>query len=634
MNSIPNTIKRVLITGASGFIGQALCNELSLRGWQVIAALRKQSALVTAHEQVIIPSIDGDTDWTAALQDVDVVIHLAARVHVMHEIYDDPQEKFKTINFHATTNLARQASQGGVKRLVYISTIKVNGQTTEKTPFSATDEVNPQDPYAVSKWMAEQALHNLSRQTGLEVVVVRPPLVYGPGVKGNFFRLLQFVDHGLPMPFGATRNLRSMLYLGNLVDALVLCAIHPAAAGKTYLLSDGEDISTPILLRHMSESMGRKLRIFSAPSWLLQGGATILEQRPALDRVTESLRLDSAPIRNELGWVPKYSVMQGLKATTEWYLQKSQTITPALPKSSLLRSERFLVSVVIVNYNAGDILVDCIRHALQQANQVIVVDNASKDTSLARARAAFPMIDIIPNERNLGFAKACNQGALLAKGEHIFFLNPDCLLGENAIATLVQAAASDAKIAMVGGLLINPDGTEQVGGRRGVPTPWRSFVKAFGFTVLESRYPKLFADFALHKQPLPDGPIEVEAISGACMLAKREALEQVGLLDEGYFMHCEDLDWCMRFRCQGWKLLFVPAARMTHHKGHCSQSRPFFVEWNKHKGMLRFYNKFFRHQYPGVLMWLVTAGVLVRFSAIVGYHLLNTPVRWTRPANE
>ena len=225
------------------------------------------------------------------------------------------------------------------------------------------------------------------------------------------------------------------------------------------------------------------------------------------------------------------------------------------------------------------------------------------------------------NERNLGFAVACNQGAQIADGEHILFLNPDCVLQAGAITALLAAVHSANDIGMVGGLLTDPDGTEQSGDRRAVPTPWRSFVKAFGFSALGNRYPKLFSDFMLHQQPLPDHPVEVEAISGACMLARREALEEVGLLDEGYFMHCEDLDWCMRFRQKNWKILFVPDARMVHYKGYCSKSRPIFVEWNKHKGMIRFYRKFFRRQYPGLLMGLVVVGVWLRFAAIAAYYL-------------
>jgi GT2 family glycosyltransferase len=166
---------------------------------------------------------------------------------------------------------------------------------------------------------------------------------------------------------------------------------------------------------------------------------------------------------------------------------------------------------------------------------------------------------------------------------------------------------------------MNGDGSEQGGGRRAVPTPWRSFVRAFGLYRFASRWPDLFYDFHLHTQPLPEVPVEVEAISGACMLVRREAVEDVGLWDEGYFLHCEDLDWCMRFREKGWKILFVPDARINHALGACSRSRRVFVEWHKHKGMVRFYGKFFRHQYPGALMWLVTLGVWVRFGLAAAY---------------
>ncbi|MBI5006893.1 MAG: glycosyltransferase family 2 protein [Nitrosomonadales bacterium] len=294
-----------------------------------------------------------------------------------------------------------------------------------------------------------------------------------------------------------------------------------------------------------------------------------------------------------------------------------------MPKRRPKAGQPCRVSIVIVNYNAGEILLACVAKAVLQAEQVIVVDNASRDDSIAAIKDAFPSVIIIANEQNLGFAKACNQGARTAAGEHILFLNPDCLLEENAVLRLVQAVHSAPDVGMVGGMLTNPDGSEQGGSRRAVPTPWRSLVRVSGLGNLSGRYPRLFSDFDLHKLPLPEKPVEMEAISGACMLARRDVLEQVGLLDEGYFMHCEDLDLCMRFRRKGWKLLFVPDARMVHHKGHCSKARPIFVEWNKHKGMLRFYNKFFRHQYPGLLMGLVTFGVWLRFTAVATYHSLN-----------
>jgi len=172
-------------------------------------------------------------------------------------------------------------------------------------------------------------------------------------------------------------------------------------------------------------------------------------------------------------------------------------------------------------------------------------------------------------------------------------------------------------------LLLNPDGTEQAGGRRAVPTPWLSFIRAFGLARFRDRYPNLFSDFLLHEQPLPNAPVEVEAISGSCMLVRRSALTDVGNMDDGYFLHCEDLDWCMRFRHKNWKIMFVPDASVVHFQRTCSKTRPIFVEWHKHKGMMRFYGKFFRHQYPGVLFWIVGAGVWLRFSMLAVFHMVQ-----------
>jgi len=279
------------------------------------------------------------------------------------------------------------------------------------------------------------------------------------------------------------------------------------------------------------------------------------------------------------------------------------------------------ISAIIVNYNAGELLRSCVDSLLNcpLEIEIIVVDNASQDTSI-NSMLGTDRVQVIRNNKNRGFAAACNQGIVLAKADNILFLNPDCSFIPGTLQELLKYLHEDPKAGMAGGLLLNMDGTEQGGGRRAVPTPWRSFVRAFGLSRFSHRWPKLFFDFHLHKQPLPDGPIEVEAISGACMLVKREVLAQVGTWDEEYFLHCEDLDWCMRIRQAGWKVLFVPTAQITHALGVCGRNRPIFVEWHKHKGMMRFYRKFFKHQYPGVLMWLVAAGIWLRFSLVVAYY--------------
>ncbi len=278
------------------------------------------------------------------------------------------------------------------------------------------------------------------------------------------------------------------------------------------------------------------------------------------------------------------------------------------------------VSVIIVNYNAGELLANCVASALGQSAEIIIVDNASADFSVDAVASKWPHIKIIKNNSNLGFAAACNIGASSATGAYFLFLNPDCVLDADAVPSMLTAADSMENVGMVGGLLVNPDGTEQGGGRRAVPTPWRSFVRATGLSRFADRWPRLFYDFHLYKLPLPAAPIEVEAISGACMLVPRHAMEKVGSWDEGYFLHCEDLDLCMRFRRMDWKVLFDPGARVVHEKGACSHHRPIFVEWHKHRGMLRFYHKFFRHQYPGGLMGLVAVGVWLRFLLVFTYY--------------
>jgi len=294
-----------------------------------------------------------------------------------------------------------------------------------------------------------------------------------------------------------------------------------------------------------------------------------------------------------------------------------------------------LISVIIVNHNSSDVLSQCVLSIFNACHgaSVIVVDNASTDESLSLLESSFPnesRLEILRNQQNLGFAVACNMGTRLAKGPYLLYLNPDCLIDENTLPRLLASLGENPGAGMVGGLLLNPDGTEQAGGRRKIPTPWRTLVRVFNLTGLARRYPRLFSDFNLHRQPLPDKPIEVEAISGACMLVRREALEEVGGFDEGYFLHCEDLDWCMRFRRKGWKILFVADARVMHYQGVCSRSRPVFVEWHKHRGMMRFYRKHFRHQYPGVLMWLVGIGVWLRFALLAVYHTARRFPLWFR----
>jgi GT2 family glycosyltransferase len=305
-------------------------------------------------------------------------------------------------------------------------------------------------------------------------------------------------------------------------------------------------------------------------------------------------------------------------------------------------SETAPVSIVIVNHNAGRLLAECLEAALAQARQVILVDNASVPgpfEAVAGRFACHPRLRIIRSRVNTGFATGCNLGAAHAAERAILFLNPDCILGIGAVAALVRGLDSDSQVGMVGGLLTDIDGNEQGGGRRSVPTPWRSFVRGFGLNRLAWLAPRLFSDFYLHRQPLPAEPVDVEAVSGALVMVSREAFARAGPWDESFFLHCEDLDLCLRFRQAGWRVLFTAAAPAVHHRGMCGRARPLAVEWHKHCGMIRFYRKHFRHEYPAGLFGLVVAGVWLRFAAVAasytarraGRGLASLPAR-VRPA--
>jgi nucleoside-diphosphate-sugar epimerase len=305
-------MNRVLVTGANGFVGRAACRRLRADGLAVVAAMRQPDGGAGA---VPVGDIDGDTDWTSALAGVDAVLHLAARVHVMNERSADPLAEFRRVNVQGTLRLAQQAVQAGVKRLVYVSSVKVNGEQTEPgRPFAATDAPAPVDPYGVSKFEAEQGLRALSQATGLELVIVRPPLVYGPGVGGNFARMVRWLRRGVPLPLGqATANRRSLVALDNLVDLLATCLAHPAAAGETFLVSDGEDLSTTELLRRLAKALDLKARLLPVPPVMLQVAASALRRGELAQRLLGSLQVDTAATQRVLQWQPVVTVDEALR---------------------------------------------------------------------------------------------------------------------------------------------------------------------------------------------------------------------------------------------------------------------------------------------------------------------------------
>ena len=312
--------RKILVTGASGFVGSALCSHLVSRGFDVVATVRNlPDALVPRVDYHIVTKLDATADWHNTLTGVQTVIHCAARVHVMRDHAQDPLTEFRRVNTQGTETLARAAARSGVKRLIFLSSIKVNGESTlPVSPFDEASPAKPQDSYAISKWEAEQALTRVSAETGLEVVVLRCPLVYGPGVKGNLLRLLQAVDQGIPLPLALARNRRSLIYLDNLTNAIVTCLTHPAAAGRTYLVSDGEDVSTSELIARSAQALGKPSRLWPCPLGLIELAGRVTGKSDEITRLLGSLCIDSSKIRSELYWTPPYTLEQGLAETSRW----------------------------------------------------------------------------------------------------------------------------------------------------------------------------------------------------------------------------------------------------------------------------------------------------------------------------
>ncbi len=305
----------LLVTGANGFVGAAACRHALATGRAVRGAVRTAGSTGQGVEAALVAAMDGQTDWTDALSGCDSVVHTAARVHVMHESSADPLSEFRRINVEGTLNLARQAAAAGVRRFVFVSSVKVNGEGTEpQQPYRASDTPAPKDAYGTSKAEAEQGLHRIAAETGLEVAIVRPPLVYGPGVKANFASLMRAVRRGMPLPLGAvTRNRRSLVALDNLADLLLTCVDHPAAAHQAFMVSDGEDLSTAALIQRIGQSMGKPARLLAVPPVLLQLGATALGKSDVAQRLLGNLQVDIQHTRQTLDWTPPIGVDEGLR---------------------------------------------------------------------------------------------------------------------------------------------------------------------------------------------------------------------------------------------------------------------------------------------------------------------------------
>lgn len=316
---------RVLVTGANGFVGQWVCQALADSGIVVRGAVRRAGAPhrlpngFVLDDRVVVGEITDGTDWRDALRGVNAVVHLAARVHVMRDRARDSVQAFRAVNVDATVHLARAAAACGVERFVYVSSVKVHGERTTSHALTEGDTPRPGDPYGQSKWEAEQALGNLASGTGLPTVVVRPPLVYGPGVRGNFLALLHAVERGIPLPFASITNERSMIGVRNLADVLLRCVMHARAVGQRFLVRDAECVGTPELIRRIATALGKRPRLWPCPRALLVGFARMVGKQAALRRLTDSLVVDGAHVRATLGWTPPVTMDEEVRATATWF---------------------------------------------------------------------------------------------------------------------------------------------------------------------------------------------------------------------------------------------------------------------------------------------------------------------------
>ena len=316
----------VLVTGANGFVGRALIPVLGDAGHRVIAAVRDPRSISEplGVELRHIHDIGPETDWTDALAGIDAVVHLAARVHILDDKADDPMAEFRRINTQGTQRLAETAAKAGIRRFVFLSTVKVHGETSPGSAFRETFPLAPVDAYGITKLEAERALFKAAGGSALEPVVLRPPLVYGPGVKGNMLRLLEFCRKPPPLPLGLVANRRSMVFVGNLTDAVRTCLDHPDAPGQAFLVRDGEDISTAALIRHLSAALGRPARLIPVPPGWLRLAAALVGKSATAARLLDTLAVDDRQIRQRLDWSPPASLDDGLKSMVSWYTTGGQ----------------------------------------------------------------------------------------------------------------------------------------------------------------------------------------------------------------------------------------------------------------------------------------------------------------------
>lgn len=319
---------KVLLTGGTGFVGRPLLEALATAKYPVVSVTRKSPPITLCGvHSYVLPIFSDSNNWDVPLKGVEVVIHSAGRVHIMNEIHSNPLQAFREVNVGATLNLARQAAEAGVKRFIFISSVKVNGEETGRNrAFKPSDAPAPLDDYGVSKLEAEQALMALAKQTAMSVTIIRPVLVYGPGVKANFEKMLAAVDKGLPLPFRTINNRRSLVFIDNLIDLILLCTHHPKAANRIFLVSDGEDLSIGQILQKLAVAMNKKTPIFACPQFILELAASVVGKKEFFQRLCGSLQVDISDTRQLLGWSPPIGIDEAFAITARYYKEKKSGI--------------------------------------------------------------------------------------------------------------------------------------------------------------------------------------------------------------------------------------------------------------------------------------------------------------------
>lgn len=585
----------VAVLGASSFVGRRLCQQLVRNGFSVHAFSRRD-----------MPN-NGPISWRS-----------------YGESESEPHEKvdcvISLVPIWCLSQRFLTIKALNPKRVVALSST---------SRFTKAISSNPKDAkLAQSIANAEDQLQDFCTRLGIEYVILRSTMIYGEGQDRNVTAIAQFIERYRFFPIlGAGSGLRQPVRSTDVAIALLCASVSPAAAGNSYQITGGETLTYREMVLRIFAALERKPVIPSVPAWLVRAFIPLLRFGPHRvmmlagvgERMNVDMTFDCSAARQDLGFIPRpfEFTRADLQASTDPEepaspLSQTAPETPSFDAEQRIPAASTACAVVIVSYNAGDLLAKTVRSAWDAAaSEIVVVDNASSDNSLAGIEAVDVRTKVIRNDRNLGFAKACNIGFEATEAPNVLFLNPDCEVKSETITKLLAILNSASDIGMVGPMLLNADGSEQAAGRRRLPTFGRGVARGIGFSR-DLMAPELNfdADTSMSKS----SAIPVEAISGSCMMVKRAAAEDVGPWDEGYFLHVEDLDYCKRFASQGWRIFYVRGAVAVHVKGASSHSRAVFVEWHKHLGMIRYYEKFLATAHPHVLRWLIKAGILARFS--------------------